>query len=255
MAIFHELKLIHAHNPRCGGTSINKAFASCLNIPPAALTPKKYSYHYLYGLHKTRGNYYELDHLTFAMILDAIPQWVANEYQAFVVVRHPWDRFVSEYTRKITAGCKRFINPLSISFETYCLRFLEKMARVFDSSHPHELRGINHFDACHFLHQYLYAGLDLPESGSTPRPRLIRIQDVNRELPGLCGEHAGAVSAILNRPLNSHRQTIPEERAAQIANLDRSIQSEIETFYAKDYELFGYEPAASKQTLGSAAAD
>lgn len=238
MPIFHEIKLIHVHNPRCGGTSINKAILKGLGLPNSTFSPKAVSYHYLYGNHKTSDNFYELDHLCFSLIKNAIPSWILNDYNAFVIVRHPWDRFVSEYTRKASINCKRFLNPRGISFETYCKNFIEKVKRKFSVSDPYRFNGVSHFNGCHFLPQYIYAGLELPDAQK--KPIIIDIKDINKSVPRLCHEMHDNVELQLRKMHNSHKQKINDEIKYQIANISPQVRSAVEDFYHLDYKMLGY---------------
>lgn len=239
MPIFHEAKLIHVHNPRCGGTTINEAILKSLGLPVSTFRPQTVSYHYLYGNHKTSNNFYELDHLCFAWIREAAPQWVLDDYSSFVVVRHPWDRFVSEYTRKASTNCKRFINPLGKSFETYCQNFIQKARKKYSESDPYQFQGISHFNGCHFLPQYLYAGLE--SSSTATKPIIIDIKEINQTLPPLLGNLSEKIAAELEKPRNSHRQKISEEIKHQIQTVNPDTRKEVENFYQLDYQLLGYE--------------
>ena len=240
MPVFHKAKLIHVHNPRCGGTSINRAFVSCLGIPKEFLSPKSYSYHYLFGNHRIGDDFYELDHLTFSMILEAVPRWISTEYDAFVVVRHPWDRFVSEYTRKYSTGGKRFINHKAMTFEEYCLKFLKIAAKRYSLSSPDRFKGFTHFNSCHYLPQYIYAGLDLDHA--IKKPRIIKLQNISNDLPSLCGDYSEEIAKLLQKPLNSHKKKIPIALTEQISGVNKSLLRQVEKFYEKDFVLLGFQP-------------
>ena len=239
MPIFHEAKLIHVHNPRCGGTSINEAILTSLGLPVSTFRPQTVSYHYLYGNHKTSSNFYELDHLCFALIQEATPSWILEDYNSFVVVRHPWDRFVSEYTRKVATNCKRFINPLGKTFESYCQDFIKKANRKYSESDPYNFKGVNHFNGCHFLPQYIYAGLELPSR--TTKPLIIDIKEISQKLPPLFDNLSNKVASELKKLRNSHKQKILDETKHQIDTINPTIRKAVEDFYHLDYQLLGYK--------------
>jgi len=239
MPIFHELKVIHVHNPRCGGTTINNAILKGLGLPASTFRPKLVSYHYLYGNHRTSNNFYELDHLCFAWIREATPKWLLDDYKSFVVVRHPWERFVSEYTRKVSTNCKRFINPQDISFETYCLKFIQKAKRKYLDSDPYQFQGVSHFNGCHFLPQYLYAGLEC--NVDITKPQIIDIKEINQKLPPIFGNLSDKIAGELMKPRNSHKQKISEDIKYQIEGINPDIRKEIEDFYHLDFQLLEYE--------------
>jgi len=242
MPVFHDQKLIHIHNPRCGGTTINRALAQCLDIPAHHFSTKSISYHYLYGNHKVNGEKYELDHLTLSLIEDAIPSWILKTFRSFVVVRHPWDRFTSEYTRKASTGCKRFINHRNLSFEQYCQKFLRISRNKFHARDG--FVGMTHFQSCHFLPQYFYTGIPGSRT-SVLSPEIIRIEKINSQLPKL-------VSTVLSEKLerllnlcnkNSHRTIVSDSIKQSIKEISPELKAKIQNFYSQDFQLFGFTPA------------
>jgi len=102
--IFRESKIIFLHIPKTGGTTIEKVICpnQSLNIKPNYLT--------LYGWDDQYG---WLNHLTLDQIIKIYPNLDLNEYAAFMVVRNPWDRLVSEYHWKSS------ISGLQIPFIEY----------------------------------------------------------------------------------------------------------------------------------------
>lgn len=240
MPIFHEANLIHIHNPRCGGTSINHTIREALAISPKVFNAKRFSYHYLYGNHNIGGNKYELDHLTYSMILETTSSWIQANYFAFVVVRHPWDRFVSEYIRKVAMNSLRFIDHRNISFDQYCNNFLSLGKNNYNSQSPCEFRGLSHFASCHYLPQYLFTGLDQPLQDL--KPTVVQLDHLNEwwgEISAYCPNLDGTV---LKRSSNSHKDKISDNIKDQIANVKPSLAQEVEQFYSKDYELLAFSP-------------
>jgi len=242
MPLFHDPRLIHVHNPRCGGTTINRAFLQCFDIPASHFSTKIISYHYLYGNHVLDGEKYELDHLTLPLIEDAVPSWILKSFCSFVIVRHPWDRFISEYTRKVSTGCRRFINHHDISFEQYCLKFLNICRKRFQSKSGFE--GMTHFQSCHFLPQYFYTGF--PRADSILEPKIIRIDDINSELPKLVDSRFSArLEEILHRKnQNSHRSNLSEDVHNSIRAISPEVKGRVENFYRKDYKILGFSFAS-----------
>lgn len=242
MPLFHDQRLIHIHNPRCGGTTINRALLQCFEIPASHFSTKIISYHYLYGNHDLGGEKYELDHLTLPLIEDAVPSWILKSFCSFVVVRHPWDRFTSEYTRKVSTGCRRFINHKNMSFEEYCLKFLRICRNRFQRKLGFE--GMTHFQSCHFLPQYFYTGF--PHPGAILEPKIIRIDDINSELPKLVDPRFSArLENILNRKnQNSHRSNISEDVNNLIRVISPEVKGRVEDFYRRDYEILNFSFAS-----------
>ena len=242
MPLFHDQRLIHIHNPRCGGTTINRALLQCFEIPASHFSTKIISYHYLFGNHDLGDEKYELDHLTLPLIEDAVPSWILKSFCSFVVVRHPWDRFTSEYTRKVSTGCRRFINHKNISFEEYCLKFLKIGRKRFQRKLGFE--GITHFQSCHFLPQYFYTGFS--RAGAILDPKIIRIDDINSELPKLVDPRFSArLENILNRKKqNSHRLIISEDVNNLIRVISPEVKERVENFYRRDYEILNFSFAS-----------
>ena len=242
MPVFHDQKLIHIHNPRCGGTTINRALAQCLDIPAHHFSTKSISYHYLYGNHKVNGEKYELDHLTLSLIEDAIPSWILKTFRSFVVVRHPWDRFTSEYTRKASTGCKRFINHRNLSFEQYCQKFLRISRNKFHARDG--FVGMTHFQSCHFLPQYFYAGIPGSRT-SVLSPEIIRIEEINSQLPKLVStDLSEKLERLLNLcSKNSHRTIVSDSIKQSIKEISPELKAKIQNFYSQDFQLFGFTPA------------
>jgi hypothetical protein len=241
MPIFHDQELIHIHNPRCGGTTINRALAQCFHIPAHYFSTKSISYHYLYGNHKINNEKYELDHLTLPLIEDAVSSWILKVFRSFVIVRHPWDRFTSEYTRKISTGCCRFINHKNLSFEEYCLKFLRVCRNRFDAQSG--FKGMTHFQSCHYLPQYFYTGLSRNKA-SLLSPEIINIAQINSRLPQIVSPiFSERLGEILNKSIrNGHRLSIPEEVKSSIKMISPELKAKVENFYSQDFELLDFGP-------------
>lgn len=247
MPVFYEQELIHIHNPRCAGTTINRALAKCLNIPAEHFSSRNISYHYLYGNHRIGDNKYELDHLTFSLLHDAVPSWVSNHFKSFVVVRHPWDRFTSEYTRKVSTGCRRFINHKNFSFEQYCLKFIRICRNRFDADFG--FQGMSHFQSCHFLPQYFYTGSK--ENTPHQKPQIIQLDEINQKLPQLLTpEHSGHMKDLLAQGAkNSHRSIVLDDVRKSVETISSEVKAKVEKFYQDDYRILNFRPY-SKFALG-----
>ena len=248
MPVFYQQELIHIHNPRCGGTFINRALAKCLNIPAQTFSVKNLSYHYLFGNHDVGRDKYELDHLTLSLIRDAVPSWIFDSFTSFVVVRHPWDRFTSEYTRKVSTGCRRFINHKNLSFEEYCLKFLNICRRRFDADGG--FREMSHFQSCHFLPQYFYTGRE-DRNASCRKPEIIRLDEINSKLPQLLTPECSNrfVDLLDQQAKNSHRDIVSSEIKKAVEKISSEVMGKVERFYRDDYRILNFKPY-SKAALG-----
>ena len=96
--ISHEHKFIHLHNPKCGGTSIEKALGRQSDITAGHFP----------------ASYYDKE------------LW--ERYFTFCFVRNPWDRVVSSYAYHVLSDyegsvLRQYPNLKSFSFEEYVKLF------------------------------------------------------------------------------------------------------------------------------------
>ena len=162
-----------------------------------------------------------------------------KDLNSFVVVRHPWDRFTSEYTRKASTGCKRFINHRNLSFEQYCLKFLRISRNKFHARDG--FVGMTHFQSCHFLPQYFYVGTSR-ESHFSFIPKVIRIQEINSQLPKLVStDLSEKLERLLNScNKNSHRTVVSDAIQQSIKQVSPELKTKIQNFYSQDFQLLGF---------------
>jgi hypothetical protein len=125
MPINHELKIIHIHIPKTGGTSVNETiFNNSLNMN---FPSKKIFYgNYI----KKDGFMYEMDHATIDFLQKNAIGYNDN-YFKFCYVRNPYSRLVSEYLHCKRYG-SRFIVDIS-SFTNFVMELKEKFSIVIDN--------------------------------------------------------------------------------------------------------------------------
>ena len=143
MPVNHNLKVIHIHIPKTGGTSVNQTLFN-----ENELNMKKANKKIFFGNYEHIKNYsYELDHSTIHFLKKNCINY--NEsYFKFCYVRNPYSRLVSEYLH-----CKkyhsRFIKDTS-TFENFVLELKEKFNFVMENIE------LNHHLVSHYIPQYYF---------------------------------------------------------------------------------------------------
>ncbi|QVL52566.1 MAG: sulfotransferase family 2 domain-containing protein [Cyanobium sp. M30B3] len=93
----------------------------------------------------------ELDHLPISMVLSRLQLDDIKSLIFFSTVRHPWDRFMSEYNRKKATNDNRLFCAQDSTFEDFLIKFTTIITNK---------RGAlkSQFNASHFWPQHYYAG-------------------------------------------------------------------------------------------------
>jgi hypothetical protein len=232
MPVFHSQHLIHIHVPRCGGTSINSLLWEREEDRVGKLAAQVANYHHLYGVHRFgRSNAVELDHLDYFEVRHSLSPWVWRHYRKFAVVRHPWDRFVSEYRRKHSRRDRRFV-PADGSFSDYCHAFLEK-TRGKDPRSQRRI-GPTQFADSHFIPQWRYLGriADQPD----PSVQVLRLENIVEDWQRFIADAGFSAADYVLPRQNSQRARYHEADFSA----DAGAAAAIEAFYADDYRLLGY---------------
>jgi hypothetical protein len=240
MPIFHSQQLIHIHVPRCGGTSINALLWSREKDPVGPFDAQIANYHHLYGVHRLGSSRaVELDHLDYLDVRRSVSPWVWRSYRKFAVVRHPWDRFVSEYRRKHSRNDRRFL-PADGTFQDYCHAFLDKVK----GTDPRTARrlGASQFADSHFLPQWRFVGRS-PEARA-PEVHVLRLENIAEDWPRFLVEAGLPPGEYILPRRNTQRNRYEEVDFA----IDASMGTSIEAFYSDDYQLFGYTPIHAMAT-------
>lgn len=233
MPVFHSQRIIHIHNPRCGGSSINAVLWEQEWPRVGELSIRPANYHYLYGLHRlAKNSVIELDHLDYNELKAAIAPWVWKSYRRFVVVRHPWSKFVSEYRRKHQRGDRRFL-PANNTLDEYCKAFLQRTKNV----NPQKAvrLGRHQLADCHFLPQWRFAGVS-PEYLDT-QISILRLENLESDWQSfLCTQGFDS-----NRYALQRKNSQADRYALDDLDVTADVGALVEAFYADDFRTFGYE--------------
>lgn len=138
MPISRQYKIIFLHNPKTGGTAIEKLFD--ITAGPENLFTPNYP-----------ANQIVLQHLPYKKLQKIIPEDIFSTYFKFTIVRNPWDRLVSDYHWK-NRGCdtfEEFIDYMDDIYTEYTFEAIEQCPEV----------AKNYLG--HFLPQYSYCGPDV----------------------------------------------------------------------------------------------
>lgn len=233
MPVFHDLGLIHIHNPRCGGTSLNRMLFDACGLRYGTLDINKPNYHFLYGNDSSLpAGKLELDHLTFSLVKDAVPSWIWEKYIIFCVVRHPLERFVSEFKRKKLQNCNRFPCSSKCSFEEFISAFLEKTDELDAYPHFH-----NHFYRCHFFKQRHFT--QLTEDKNPPSyVNILRLENLREDWGKLIADY-NLPSSLVKLPL-LNRSSELEDVSEWKKDVSAELLRKVENYYADDYHIFNY---------------
>lgn len=234
MPVFHSQRIIHVHNPRCGGTSINAVLWRNEQPQLGALKVRVVNYHYVYGIHRLGENdVWELDHLDWADLRAVVSPWAWEAYRRCVVVRDPWARFVSEYRRKHGRNDHRLLRG-DLDFTAYCTEFLRRVDGI-DPRAGGRI-GRHHFADCHFLPQWRYAGASA--AAVDPDLYVLRLESIADDWQRFVAAFDGDPAAYQLPRMNA----VAPATVATEPGVDAALGRRIERFYADDYRLFGYTP-------------
>jgi hypothetical protein len=143
MPINHELKIIHIHIPKTGGTSVNESIFNNNTLNMNFPSKKTFYGNYI----KEDGCMYEMDHSTINFLKKNAIGY-NNNYFKFCYIRNPYSRLVSEYLHCKKHG-SRFINDTS-SFENYVMELKKKFSIVIDNIEK------KHHLVSHYIPQYYF---------------------------------------------------------------------------------------------------
>jgi hypothetical protein len=231
MPYFQKCGIFHIHNPRCGGTSINKAFWQAGLFEVSNLRNLKPDRERFYGVVQPSMDSprLELDHLCISQVLERMDPVVTGTLTFISTVRDPWQRFVSEYHRKKERNDKRMIDPAELSLTD----FLEKFLYIVTKKPA--LLG-NQFQAGHFWRQVLFASFRSYPAIS--KSYLLRLENLHEDWEKLRREYPFELPGLskankAHRDINSHSEENKMKRT--------SLFKEFREYYKTDYEEFGYD--------------
>ena len=236
MPINRKMKLLFIHNPKCGGSSMEKFFG---------MTNKsnRFDKKNLSGLHniqvkdkidlnpmeRTRGfknrSYNKpVQHLTpEELIKDGyISEKEFNENFSFTFVRNPWDKVISSY--------ESYFKKLYPNFDIFLLWVKEMVDKEKDGSYfvfdDKNRRSIN----THFKEQHKFVLID----GSMAINFLGRYENINEDFKTLC-----ELINVKYKPLEKVNVTAKKKHYSTYYNEEQmKLVGEI---YKADIELFNYK--------------
>lgn len=216
MPLSHSIRCIFVHIPKTGGSSIEQGLgmfgdwrvedADRLFGKIRSPNLKNAGFHSAF-----------LQHLTMPEIQRVSPGAVRDGYYSFSIVRNPWDRMVSVYSRPdpnmVEQASDEGIELLGLSFDT----FLE---RVGNLSH------------IHVLPQYIFV---TDGSGRTVVDFVGRFESLARDFARVC-ETLGIVRSL------PHANASPSRNSKDYRGYyTRETRAIVAERYSRDLELFGYE--------------
>ena len=203
MPLYERFKLIFFHNPKAGGSSIEK------------LLEMVESPELLFDNYHTSLSVVALQHLPYTEVQRLLPAEKFDAYFKFTIVRNPWERLLSDYIWN-NRNCKTFTEYVSYVdhiYQNYGLE-LSSLAKCPDMA--------RHFLG-HLLPQHLYTGPDVTvyrfENFATDISSLVQLLGINKPIP-----HANARA-------HEHYSKY----------YDNSTKAIVEKIYARDIALFGYK--------------
>ena len=239
MPLISGLNFFHVHNPRCGGTSLNMAFFHSGLTSLSTLDYKQCDMTNFYGIyrpvvHKIPGESkkLELDHLSISQVLSRLDIKQIYSLHFLSTIRHPWERFVSEYKRKVQRGDQRFLPVGDSSITTYLENFLCRVKGSSDSF-------LNQFQSSHFWPQHLFA--DFAAHADIKSFSVLRLENLDADWGDLQSKW-NFKAPFKRRYSNATLDGGSRSDDAEIRDLkSSSLYREFQDFYRLDYDLFGYE--------------
>ena len=227
MPLCKEINLFHVHNPRCAGTSINKVLFEKGYLKLKSLKPKFADKKNFYGNEQFLGKRLELDHLPISQILARLDLIEISQLHFFSIVRHPWDRFVSDFYRKKMRNDNRFININDLDLHDYLEIFLRKTdPKIFFR---------NQFRCAHYWHQEMFA--NFWRHPDIKKFSILKFENLNEDWNNL-QDKLGFSAPLGNKPANSSSFKDTTNQKEKLMKTE--LYSKFKEFYYLDYKLFGY---------------
>lgn len=202
MPIFHAKKVLFLHNPKTGGTTIEKLFD--LDRTAENL--------YNIGSSYQRGSNCALQHLSYIGMKERVPLDIFNSYYKFTFVRNPWDRLVSTYfwNHRGFATFEEFVKFVDMLYSKYTVETL--------TQYPEFTRKY----CAHLYPQHIYTGDNVDvyryENFATDLQKILRRFTIDKPIP------------VANISGHAHYTTYYNEVTREL----------VQKIYADDIRRFGY---------------
>ncbi len=220
MPISYPFKTIFVHIPKCAGTSIEKylgmgSTAQLFSYKPIKLTDIKYDTNLFSSDELLDFENRTPQHLTITQLKKIIPNDIINSFFKFSVIRHPYQRMISEYAyihETPTAKTSTFRNkPFDIFVDEVLNLSNEEQITLFDGHLESQ------FDYLFINNELAIDAVYKLENFEPCVAKLKELTKSNRDLP-----HSRATTFVSN---------------IDIAN---ETKQKIFDYYQKDFESFGY---------------
>ncbi len=228
MPLLADIDVFHMHNPRCAGSAINKALYKAQLLKLKSLRPQVLDVENFYGNGRIDGQHLELDHLSISQVIARMTVNQIHNLHFFSIVRHPLDRFISDFLRKKNRNDERYISASNVTLSEYLEAFLEKV-----STKPESFN--NQFNAAHFWPQSWFA--DFNAHPDIRKSSILKFEDLESEW-----KHFQSLLKF-NAPLpavkvNASKPDNEGYRTQYFIKTD--LYKAFKKFYHRDYIAFGY---------------
>ncbi len=208
MPLFHSKKVLFLHNPKTGGTTIEKVFD--LDVTRENLFTigdvKYFSKHQC-----------SLQHLSYIELKRRIPSDIFDSYYKFTFVRNPWDRIVSTYCwdKREFKTFEKFVDFVETLYNKYTVETLTDFPEF----------SIKY--CAHLYPQYIYTGEGVD---------VYRYENFTSEMSKIMGRFnisdptLGKDIPLINSSSHGHYSSYYNDRTREV----------VRKIYAEDIRRFGY---------------
>ena len=221
MPISYPFKTIFVHIPKCAGTSVEKylgmgSAAQLFSYKPIKLTNIKYDKD-LFTLNELKDFEERTpQHLTVSQIKKIIPEDVFNSFFKFSIIRHPYQRMISEYAYIHETPTQKTAKFRNKPFAT----FVDEVLALSESD------KLTLFDG-HLEHQknYLYENdtlcVDVVYKLEDFEPCIVKLKEITK-----------------------NDRDLPHSRATTFTDIEEELSSDVKQkiydYYLDDFLAFGY---------------
>jgi len=151
-------------------------------------------------------------------IFSNVPAAVRDKYDWFMVVRNPYDRILSQYYCRWGGIGLKHIYHTKAEFNKYLMSKI--INEEFNVKFKPETSGN------HFTPQYLYLHQQI---------HILKFENLAAEFPELMAKYG--------LDIRLQKKNVGQKGKFTVADFSPELVREINRFYARDFELFGYMPS------------